>query len=86
MRQRRWVELLNDYDCEIHYHQGKANVVVDALSRKEYSGRRVKSLTMTIHSHLSKQIKEAQLEALKPENMAGESLRGIGKNIEAKGG
>nr|GEV39014.1 putative reverse transcriptase domain-containing protein [Tanacetum cinerariifolium] len=35
MRQRRWVELLSDYDCEILYHPGKANVVADALSRKE---------------------------------------------------
>ncbi|GKC38412.1 retrotransposon protein, putative, ty3-gypsy subclass [Tanacetum coccineum] len=35
MRQRRWLELLNDYDCENRYHPGKANVVVDALSRKE---------------------------------------------------
>ncbi|GJS95577.1 putative reverse transcriptase domain-containing protein [Tanacetum coccineum] len=35
MRQRRWIELLSDYDCEIHYHLGKANVVADALSRKE---------------------------------------------------
>ena len=64
MRQRRWVELLNDYECEIRYHPGKANVVADALSWKEYSGRRVKSLTMTIHSHLSTQIKEPQRESL----------------------
>ncbi|GJY77910.1 putative reverse transcriptase domain-containing protein [Tanacetum coccineum] len=35
MRQRRWLELLADYDCEIRYHLGKANVVADALSRKE---------------------------------------------------
>ena len=38
MRQRRWIELLKDYDCTIHYHLGKANVVADALSRKS-SGR-----------------------------------------------
>ena len=34
MRQRRWLELLVDYDLEINYHPGKANVVVDVLSRK----------------------------------------------------
>ncbi|GKF15367.1 putative reverse transcriptase domain-containing protein, partial [Tanacetum coccineum] len=35
MRHRRWLEFLSDYDCEIRYHPGKANVVDDALSRKE---------------------------------------------------
>nr|GEV94785.1 putative reverse transcriptase domain-containing protein [Tanacetum cinerariifolium] len=35
MRQRRWIELFSDYDCEIRYHLGKANVVADVLSRKE---------------------------------------------------
>src|SRR5579859_6524550 len=34
MRQRRWLELIKDYDLEVHYHSGKANVVIDALSRK----------------------------------------------------
>ena len=84
MRHRRWLKLLNDYECEIRYHPGKANVVADALNRKEYAGRRVKSLTMTIHSHLFTQIKEAQLEALKPENVTSEALRGMDKNLEVK--
>ncbi|GKD21484.1 putative reverse transcriptase domain-containing protein [Tanacetum coccineum] len=35
MRHRRWIELLSNYDCELKYHLGKANVVVDALSRKQ---------------------------------------------------
>ena len=36
MRQRRWLELIKDYTLEVHYHPGKANVVVDALSRKSH--------------------------------------------------
>ncbi|GJT34585.1 putative reverse transcriptase domain-containing protein [Tanacetum coccineum] len=49
MRQRHWLELLRDYDCEIRYHLGKANVVADALSRKERNKPlRVRSLVMTI--------------------------------------
>jgi hypothetical protein len=36
MRQRRWLELIKDYDLEVHYHPGKANVVADALSRKNH--------------------------------------------------
>jgi hypothetical protein len=34
MRQRRWLELIKDYDLEVHYHPGKADVIVDALSRR----------------------------------------------------
>ncbi|GJS75086.1 putative reverse transcriptase domain-containing protein [Tanacetum coccineum] len=64
MRQRRWLELLSDYDCEIRYHPGKANVVVDALSRKEQSKPlRVRALVMTIGLDLPKQILNAQAEA-----------------------
>ena len=48
MRQRRWVELLNDYQCDIRFHPAKVNVVADDLSRKEHTRRRVRSLTMAI--------------------------------------
>nr|GEU29924.1 reverse transcriptase domain-containing protein [Tanacetum cinerariifolium] len=56
MRQRRWLELLSDYDCEIRYHPGKANVVADALSQKE----RIKPLkeenfiTKDVHGMINK--------------------------------
>ncbi|GKE45807.1 putative reverse transcriptase domain-containing protein [Tanacetum coccineum] len=60
MRQRRWLELLSDYDCEIRYHPGKANVVADGLSRKERSKPlRVRALVMTIGLNLPKQILSA---------------------------
>ena len=36
MRQRRWLELIKNYNLEVHYHLGKANVVADALSQKSY--------------------------------------------------
>ncbi|GJT47808.1 putative reverse transcriptase domain-containing protein [Tanacetum coccineum] len=55
MRQRRWLELLSDYDCEIRYHLGKANIVADALSRKERDQPlRVRALVMTIGLDLPK--------------------------------
>nr|GEU89541.1 hypothetical protein [Tanacetum cinerariifolium] len=44
MRQRRWIELLSDYDCKIRYYLGKANVVADTLSRKESEPIRVRAL------------------------------------------
>ncbi|GJZ60418.1 putative reverse transcriptase domain-containing protein [Tanacetum coccineum] len=45
MRQRRWLELLSDYDCEIRYHPGKANVVADALSTKRTGFKPLESTT-----------------------------------------
>ncbi|GJX99418.1 putative reverse transcriptase domain-containing protein [Tanacetum coccineum] len=78
MRQRRWLELLSDYNCEIRYHPGKANVVADALSRKErVKPLRVRALVMTIGLNLPKQILEAQPEALKPENLTAEDVGGM---------
>nr|GEW78020.1 putative reverse transcriptase domain-containing protein [Tanacetum cinerariifolium] len=75
MRQRRWLELLSDYDCDIRYHPGKANVVADALSRKERDKPlRVRALVMTISLNLPKHILEAQIEALKPENLEKEDV------------
>ncbi|GJS45758.1 putative reverse transcriptase domain-containing protein [Tanacetum coccineum] len=62
MRQRRWLELLSDYNCEICYHPGKANVMADALSRKERNK----------HYGFS-----ALTEAIKPENLKSEDVGGM---------
>nr|GEV16330.1 putative reverse transcriptase domain-containing protein [Tanacetum cinerariifolium] len=78
MRQRRWVELLSDYECDIRYHPRKANVVADALIRKErIEPLRVRALVMTIGLDFPKQILEAQIEALKPENLENEDVDGM---------
>ena len=60
MRQRRWLDVVKDYDCEILYHPGKANVVVDALSCKAVTTLiRDLCLRMTVVTPLLEQIREA---------------------------
>nr|GEU76645.1 putative reverse transcriptase domain-containing protein [Tanacetum cinerariifolium] len=84
MRQRRWLKLLSDYDCEICYHPGKANVVADALSRKErIKPLRVRALVTTIGLNLPKRILNAQAQARK-ENYVTEDLCGMIKKLEPR--
>nr|GEU49612.1 hypothetical protein [Tanacetum cinerariifolium] len=62
MRQRRWIELFSDYDCEIRYHPGKTNVVADALSRRErIKARRVRAINMTVQSSIKGMKKDIAL-------------------------
>nr|GEU64655.1 putative reverse transcriptase domain-containing protein [Tanacetum cinerariifolium] len=83
MRQRRWLELLRDYDYEMRYHLGKVNVVADALNRKERSKPlRVRALVMTIGLNLSKHILSAQSKARKEENFINEDLHGMINKLE----
>nr|GEW82580.1 putative reverse transcriptase domain-containing protein [Tanacetum cinerariifolium] len=85
MRQCRFLELLANYDCEIRYHPGKANVVADALSRKErIKPLQVRSLVMTIHPKLPSQILKAQTVAMKEENIKAENLQGMDKAFEIR--
>nr|GEV61136.1 putative reverse transcriptase [Tanacetum cinerariifolium] len=85
MRQRRWIELLSDYECEIKYHPGKENVVADALSRKErLKPRRVCAMSMTIHSGLKAKILEAQGEASKDLKALTKWLRGLERHFEKR--
>ncbi|GJW48287.1 putative reverse transcriptase domain-containing protein, partial [Tanacetum coccineum] len=75
LRQRRWIELLSDYDCEIRYHPGKGNVVADALSRKVRDKPLcVRALMMTVHNNLPKQIRKAHKEAMRRKNVRAENL------------
>nr|GEX41443.1 putative reverse transcriptase domain-containing protein [Tanacetum cinerariifolium] len=77
MRQRRWIELFSDYECEIHYHPCKANVMADALSRmKRVKPRCVRAMAMTIQSGVRGMILAAQSEAFKHENVLAERLHG----------
>ncbi|GKB98486.1 putative reverse transcriptase domain-containing protein, partial [Tanacetum coccineum] len=78
MGQRRWIELFSNYKCEIRYHPGKANVVANALSRKDrFKPRRVRVMNMTIQSSIKDKILAAQNEAYEVVNALAEMLRGL---------
>ncbi|GJZ28513.1 reverse transcriptase domain-containing protein [Tanacetum coccineum] len=71
IRQRRWIELFSDYDCEICYHPGKEKVVADALSKKErVKPKRVRAMNMILQSSIKDMILAAQKEAV--DEFAGE--------------
>nr|GEZ33483.1 putative reverse transcriptase domain-containing protein [Tanacetum cinerariifolium] len=85
MRQRRWLKQLSDYDCEIRYHPGKANVVADALNRKEQNKPlQVRALVMKIGLNLPVQILDAQVEAIKDGNYGTKDLYGMIKKLEQR--
>ncbi|GJU25572.1 putative reverse transcriptase domain-containing protein [Tanacetum coccineum] len=85
MRQRRWLELFSDYECEVKYHPGKVNVVADALSRKErVKPRRVRAMAVTIQSRVKGLILAAQGEAFKDENVIAEGLNGTDQQMEKR--
>ncbi|GJS02366.1 retrotransposon protein, putative, ty3-gypsy subclass [Tanacetum coccineum] len=85
MRQRRSIEFFSDYDCEIRYHPGKANVVAYAFSRKErVKLRRVRAMSMTIRSSITDKILAAQGEASKVGNATAKMLRGLDQQMEKK--
>ncbi|GJR46515.1 hypothetical protein Tco_1314618 [Tanacetum coccineum] len=80
MCQRCWIELFNDYDYKIRYHPGKANVVADALSRKDrIKPRRIRAINMTLQLSIKDKILAAQEEAY--DEPAG-LQRGLDKLIE----
>nr|GEV68946.1 putative reverse transcriptase domain-containing protein [Tanacetum cinerariifolium] len=85
MRQRWWIELLSDYECEIKYHPVKEIIVADALSRKgRLKLRRVRTMSMTIHFDLKTKNLEARGEASKDLNAPTEWLRGLEIHFERR--
>ncbi|GKF10883.1 putative reverse transcriptase domain-containing protein [Tanacetum coccineum] len=77
-----WIELFSDYDCEIRYHPGKANVVADALSRKErVKPKRARAMNMTLQSSIKDMILSAQKEA---EDESAGLQKGLDEMIEQR--
>ncbi|GKC49635.1 putative reverse transcriptase domain-containing protein [Tanacetum coccineum] len=85
MRQHRWIEILSDYDNEIRCHPGKANVVGDALSRKDrIKHRRVRAIDITIQSSIKDKILATQNKAYEVVNAPAEMLRGLDEQMERR--
>ncbi|KAD4981988.1 hypothetical protein E3N88_18659 [Mikania micrantha] len=85
MRQRRWVELLTDYDCEIRYHPGKANVVANALSRKEtVKPIRVRAMEINTQPNLKDLIRIAQQQVVTNNQLKTDLDCGIEKKLEPR--
>ncbi|KAK8647250.1 hypothetical protein V6N13_120998 [Hibiscus sabdariffa] len=86
LRQRRWLELLKDYDCQIEYHPGKANVVADALSRKTVTDLRSLFAMMSLYddgSLLAKlQIKSTLAAEIRARQLQDSSLLPVMKQVE----
>ncbi|KAL4565797.1 hypothetical protein LXL04_029903 [Taraxacum kok-saghyz] len=86
MRQRRWLDTLKDYDCEILYHPGKANVVADALSRNPVSRpQRGKCLQLTMETPLLELIGKAQELTILDANSKRERVSGEIPSFERDG-
>ncbi|GKF56130.1 putative reverse transcriptase domain-containing protein [Tanacetum coccineum] len=82
MRQRHCIELFSDYNCKIRYHPGKANVVADALSRKErLNPKRVRAMNMILQSSIKDMILTAQKEVV--DESAG-MQKGLDEMIEQR--
>jgi hypothetical protein len=94
LRQHRWLELINDYDLEVHYHPGKANVVAYALSRKSYANEvqvmpmprelcdECENLNLGFTTNAIELVLEPTLEQeIRKSQMKDAKLREIAKNI-----
>ncbi|KAJ9567181.1 LOW QUALITY PROTEIN: hypothetical protein OSB04_003147 [Centaurea solstitialis] len=76
MRQRRWLDVVKDYDCDILYHPGKANMVADALSRKTaHTSLRISHLKMVVTTSFLELVWRAQKEAGRNDNQNRERVR-----------